>query len=120
MNNENRIPQAGDVVELTGPWFISETGHWGVINGRVGKSLTKANVTFNLYGGRAHRHVYPSGEVVDASGGPVSTDTPVAALKPTDRKRTVTFWRWRNNVVGAGQGENYQLEVPVWEWDGKE
>jgi hypothetical protein len=54
---------------------------------------------------------------VTISGGPFIRVT-IADLKATMTTRTVRFWNWGENSMGAGQGVDYHLARPVFRYIG--
>lgn len=114
-----RFPQGGDAVRLTAPWRwgMLEPGKIGIIDGEVGKDITDfVRITFNFSCFRGKSSAYSNGpEFVSCSGGPATIATPVTDLKPTGETIEIIAWKWKG-LPRAGGGENYRVEVPVWEW----
>jgi len=53
---------------------------------------------------------------VSASGGPV-VFIPLENIKPTRKKDTVIFWKWKDNVPRAGRAEYFKRKVNIFEVD---
>lgn len=107
-------PQPGDAVLLTGPWFGAKVGQVGVIDGIIGRAPEDLEITFNP-------SAFRDDQSVSVSGGPGTMGLEASRLKPTGRKHFQSFWRWKKGELpGAGNSEYYQLEVPLWEWDGQD
>jgi len=119
-----RYPMPGDAVRLTAPWSSAKPGDFGIIGGMVGEVRDIVDVTFGCrctsFRGRPSGCACDVGrpEVVSCSGGPGSFSFPASLLKPTDKTIVWTFWCWRR-LPCAGGAVKYDLEVPVWDWDGR-
>lgn len=115
------VPMPGDAVILRGRYTGIRPGSVGIINGVVGEARDEYLVTWNLYGGGAFRGPSFRGsmgrETVSASGGPVPWVRAIE-LRPAGR-HVARFWRWRD-LPRAGGGEEYELEVNLWEWTAKD
>lgn len=107
-----RWPMAGDAVRLTGEFMGVRPGSIGIIGGSIGKRFNDLQITFNHLTFRDDRYV-------ECSGGPGTISTQVLDLLPTDEIVTVRCWKWRDVFAGAGCGEGYEIDVPVWEWKGE-
>lgn len=105
---QNALPRAGDAVILTGDYAGAVPGDIGVIGGsfRGGNN----DLTFNYRAFRTEMYV-------SCGGGPGLFNVP--DLHPTGLTTKVTFWRWKNGMAGAGNGEEFALEVPLWEYKGE-
>ncbi|RUE97731.1 hypothetical protein IPC1135_11070 [Pseudomonas aeruginosa] len=105
---ENPVtPKAGDAVILTGFYAGARPGTYGVIGSSRGGG--GGCITFNA-------GAYRDGDFVLSSGGPVFTGS--FELVPTGLIHRQRFWRFRNGEVAAGNGEDFYLDVPLWEFKG--
>ena len=52
---------------------------------------------------------------VSISGGPFEVIN-IKNLLSAERTMPVNFWNWGNNYIGAGQGVDYSIYRPVFEW----
>lgn len=106
---QKNVPRAGDAVILTGDYAGALPGSIGIIGGAFsGENLS---ITFNARAFRAEGYV-------SCGGGPASFSLP--ELHPTKHRVTATFWRWKDGIAMANNGEDFQLEVPLWEYKGTE
>ena len=132
-------PQAGDVVLLTDEWpwagSLCKVGTYGVIGGCIGEQYDDLSVTWNY---SAHRGWSSCGarmidlrskhfltnmdkewrEYVSCSGGPATIALPTKVLRPTDDRRWTRYWCWLS-LPKAHTAVYFNMEVPVWTWDGK-
>jgi hypothetical protein len=136
------FPQAGDAVQLTGTWdwagSLVRLGDIGIIGGRVGVKYDDLSVTWHPSSFRGWsslggdmidlRSKYskdvddqlpePVRDHVSCSGGPATIALPTKLLRPTEETTWVRYWCW-HDMPRANSAVHYQLEVPVWNWDGK-
>jgi len=105
MNNEQIKPKAGDVVICTGG---KEIGQMACLGGMVGSEKEEWHMCYNF-------NAFNDGNVVSCSGG-MSYTIPTEELIATGRTRLATFWKWKDGIAGAGNGERYQEEVTLWEY----
>ncbi|WP_100899128.1 hypothetical protein [Nostoc flagelliforme] len=103
--------QAGDAVRLTQPWKEAKIGQIGIIQGMRHTRLVSGNITFNYSAFRDDR-------VVSCSGGAGTIITYTDRLVPTGETMLIWYWRWKNGYVEGDNGEEYAMNVYVWEWDG--
>lgn len=118
-------PRPGDAVRVTSrcPWqwgyrpnrgkdgagaFVTD-GDIGMIGGLVGATPVAANIIFNF-------SAFNNGHIVSCSGGPGAIYPSLSQLRYTGETVKVRFWKWKDGLPGAGRGEDYEMEVPVWEW----
>lgn len=106
-------PRPGDVVELIGPGRMIgvELGARGVVD----------SSSFELFDGEClvcfAASAYRVDDHVSCSGGPVPF---IKFADLTYAGTTVrTFWKFKDGIRRAGNGENYQLEVNLWTWEGQ-
>lgn len=104
-------PKPGDAVQITGKpqsWTLTREGQIGIIDGHG----------FQMWPGccyvclSASAYRTASGKTVSCSGGPVPF-VHLDALQPAGTCLT-RFWKWNQYGPGAGHGEEYLLEVPLW------
>lgn len=113
-----RTPQAGHAVRITGSRdVLVKEGSIGIVEGIVGLENAPDDeilVTFNF---RAFRGSTIGLERTScsASGGPAYY-LKAGSLTPTNETVTVTFWRWKDGWPGRDNGEEYTLDVPLWEY----
>lgn len=116
-------PMPGDAVRLTREWFIAKPGAIGIIGGIIGRPNDDLHITFNCRGsafrGPSSAYSKDGVEHISCSGGPATIGTPHVCLRPTQERIRFEFWKWKD-LPRAGGGVPYELEVPVWEWDGSE
>ncbi len=105
-------PMPGDAVRLTGPWCGADEGKIGIIDGMIGRPEDLLGVTWNYA-------AFRDDQFVSVSGGPGTIALPTNLLQPTDERITVRCWKWNSNGPGRGNSDPYTIEVPVWEWDGR-
>lgn len=108
------VPDAGDAVRLMAPATgLPElaVGKVGILDGIIGQpsGTGGASIMFNP-------RVYRDGTRVSVSGGPGTIWTPYSELRPTGETRTVRAWRFTDGRRAAGNGEDYTIDVPVWDW----
>lgn len=106
-------PKAGDaVIVATDNYYGAKKGAIGIIDGGWWYGKEHAMVVFGA-------STFRSGTgAISCSGGPCP-GVAVADLKPTGKMQTVTCWRWAEpRLPRAGGGEDYTIEVPLWEWNG--
>lgn len=123
---EQRCHRGGDAVRLTREWSIAKAGEIGIIGGRTDECQTDLHITFNASCFRGRSSGYAPAaepEYVSCSGGPATISTPVSRLRAPGpglaafvRRR---FWQWKDLPRGGG-GFDYELDVPLWEWDGRD
>jgi hypothetical protein len=128
-------PTGGDAVLLTAEWpwagSSAKVGTFGIINRRNGGQYDDLQVTWNYsaFRGFSYRGAVACDlrkdntseglrDHVSVSGGPGTICLPTRLLQPTDATTWVWFWCWRSIPQAQGSMQ-YQLEVPVWTWDGK-
>lgn len=102
------VPMPGDVVRLDGDYVGARQGAYAVLGGRLDRTRDEFEVCFSA-------SAFRDEQFVSCSGGPVPF-VGAEELVATGETRPQTFWRWRDNIAGAGRGEAYTLEVPVWSW----
>lgn len=108
-------PRQGDVVRVTGSgYYAARPGDFGLIDYCYG-SEEVVGVCLRFSACRP----YPDRHSVSCSGGPVPA-VKVAKLVATGYLRATNFWKWWDNLSGGGRGENYNMFVPLWDWDGDE
>jgi len=111
-------PKPGDAVLYTAdePYIGVKKGQIAIIDGHWYDDKTcLICFAYSAFKGKASKYS-EHGEYVSCSGGPL----PLVAhkdLKPTGKKKTITFWRWKD-YPRAGGGEYYQEDVTLWEWNG--
>jgi len=112
-------PMPGDAVRLTGPFMapLAKTGAIGILNGMVGQARDEYTIIFHASAFRGKSNGYSGPEGVSCSGGPGTISTPTTELVATGETVRHRFWRWRTTPQ-AGGGEDYYLDVPLWEWRG--
>ncbi len=105
-------PMPGDAVRLATPWRWGQldAGTLGVLGSAFDQPEHASTITFN-----AHTHRSDTG--VSCSGGPGTVETEWSELRATTDVTRIPVWRWRNGWSGAGEGEDYAVMVPVWDWD---
>lgn len=118
-----RCPMPGDAVRIVNHGFsISKIGSIGIIQGIVGRYPEDhlAGICFAAYSlFRGKSSAYSTRpEYVSCSGGPATIATDLRTLTPTDESKTLTAWRWKSLPCANG-GEQYQVTVPLWDWDPK-
>ncbi|ONI88090.1 hypothetical protein ALI22I_20340 [Saccharothrix sp. ALI-22-I] len=108
-------PMPGDAVRLAAPWRsgLLAAGQIGVLGGsfrnRSEPGDRSSSIVFN-----ASSHRDETG--VSSSGGPATIHTEWSELRPTGDVARLWVWRWKDGHVGAHNGEDYAVMVPVWEW----
>jgi len=106
----DRGPRAGDAVILASEsWSISKRGAIGFLGGCVDQDQEQYSICFNA-------SKYRDASVVSCSGGPATIFTPAGELKPTRFKIGSWYWKFKNNVWKAHNGEDYWMETPLWKW----
>ena len=111
-----RSPRPGDAVRILVDKPGVQAGSIAVLQGVV-CDLNPDDVPEICFGFRApHRDPYYAKiESVDASGGP-TWRIPVCDLSPTSDTFEMPFWYHDKGIQRAGNGVNYTLTVPVWEY----
>lgn len=113
------IPMPGDAVRLTGRYPGIAEGAVAFIQGVVGRPEAEYSVAFFAQAFRGTGDCdYPPGSPIRVScgGGPLVT-VRASELAYTGEKRTAYFWHWRAHPAADG-GQDYTLEVPLWNWAG--
>lgn len=105
----NSMPMPGDVVRLDGVLTGARRGSIGVLGGVLGRARDEYEVCFSA-------SAFRNDQYVSCSGGPIPF-VGAEDLIPTGEVLQQTFWRWKDGRSGAGRGEYYSLEVPVWSWN---
>ena len=128
-----RQPMPGDAVRYVGPdpnGFLhlppdneepelSAFKRIGVIDGMLGRPREQYLVTWKVIGAfRGGEYGEKEKGYVSASGGPACF-LRSAELTPTNDTVNYPFWCWKTYRKAHG-GEDYRLEVPVWEWRGRD
>ncbi len=103
-------PHFGDKVFIDESGMYYKYGDWGVLDGSLDSD--KFAITFRP-------SAYRTDITCHSSGGPATFYFPKSAfdLRPTGRKEWVTFWRFKGDVMRAGNSYDYQLLVWVWNWN---
>jgi hypothetical protein len=111
-------PMPGDAVRLTRDWSFVKAGQIAIIGGVIGERRNEYLICFaySAFRGPNSKYSEDRTEFVSCSGGPAPY-IPTSVLRPTGQLHNVTFWRWID-LPRADGGQNYQLDVPLWEWDG--
>ena len=123
-------PQPGDAIRLDGHYYAGPVGTMFTIDGDDYGSPDSVMAVMNAsafravdrsFQGMLERRIsgsklLPGGITVSCSGGPC----PMVKLADLTYVGThlATFWRWLDGISGAGRGDYYQLEVPLWSWTG--
>lgn len=103
----HQMPMPGDAVRLIGRYTGVKFGSIAILDGAIGFAEDSYMAVFAASAFRDAR-------VVSCSGGPapyVACDE----LQPTGEMITQLFWRWKD-LPRANGGEQYLLEVPLWDW----
>lgn len=110
-------PQPGDAVRLDGKCFGAQPGQIAIIDGTHYHFLGETEVML-IFAYSAYREEINGHLIVSCSGGPCPfVDERDLELVGT---RVCRFWRWRDyRLPQAHDGVEYQLEVPLWKWNGK-
>lgn len=116
-------PQPGDLVILTGSYWITGPGDVGVIQGAVNTIPDELQIIFGqnrwtekglkTKGGSCYRDMFVSAGV----GGPGA----IVRYERLTFKKTIlySFWKW-NGIPCVGGEQTYQAKIRVWKWDGNE
>lgn len=108
------VPNAGDAVRIMAPakgMPELAVGRIGILDGMLGQPSDTggASIMFNP-------RTYRDDTRVSVSGGPGTIWTPYAELRLTSETVTVTAWRFKNDRRAVGNGVEYTIDVPLWEW----
>jgi hypothetical protein len=104
-------PKPGDAVQIIGQphsWTLTHENQFGIIDGH-GYEMWPG-CCYVCFRAQAYRSA--DGKTVACSGGPVPF-VYLAALIPAGTI-SARFWKWNQYGPGAGNGEDYTLEVPLW------
>jgi len=117
MSQTPKAPRPGDAVRITADSVEVRAGEIAVLEGVV-RDLKPDDFQMICFRFSAYRDPVESTgpEYVRASGGPawyISADE----LKPTNETVILRFWKFKNGIRRAGNGVEYTLEVPVWDYD---
>ena len=105
-------PRSGDLVR----WHDGTLGRIWETGGHGFTEADEVHVCSGL--GSAFLGLLDDGRVyADISGGPFYM-LKLADLRPTYELANATFWNWGDNMRGAGQGVEYMLARPVFEYVG--
>lgn len=115
LQQEREGVQAGDVARLTSPWKwgMLPAGSLAIIGGMRGAARFRGSLTFNANG-----QAFRDDRYVSCSGGPATICTDYHNMKATGEIHRQQFWRWRDGMPQAHNGETYYMDVAVWEIGG--
>jgi len=109
-----RLPRPGDAVRILVDKVEVRAGDIAVLEGIV-RDLKPDDLQMICFRFSAYRDPDDKPEYVSASGGP-AWKIPVGKLLPTDETVSLRFWRFKNGFQRAGNGVEYTLEVPLWDY----
>lgn len=114
MPQTTRNPRPGDAIRILVDKVEVRAGDIGVLGGIV-RDLNPEDEELICFSFRAYRDPDDNPEYVSASGGP-AWNIPVGELIPTNETVILRFWRFKDGIQRAGNGEEYTLEVPLWDY----
>lgn len=110
MNKENSKPKPGDIVYAkNSDNCLIKDGTYGVIESVYDKTVRAGwNITTPYF----------DKGICTVSGGPV-IGLKIDKVRPTFNKRIITFWRFKDGLMMAHNGEDFAGQVNVFEYDFK-